>query len=253
MKPSIAILILTIAGSLAVRAEIPVGWSTNYVASLSVAASEQQPTLAFFTASWCGPCKLMSRITLTDPVIAAALSNVNHVAVDIDEHPDLATKHHVTAVPTFIMLSTAEDEMDRTTGFQPAGDFLQWLTNGISGAKKAVAQQALAKKEMAAVDRLLDSMETNSLHLAAMKLFDLCDFRDPAIIQAAADRLKRIANRDPAVLLDGLTDPRLATRIQIANTLRMKIGDEFDIDPWSDAVSRQMKILSWSKELTRRP
>ena len=72
MKPSIAILILIVAGSLALRAEIPVGWSTNYVASLSAAASEQQPTLAFFTASWCGPCKLMSRITLTDPVIAAA-------------------------------------------------------------------------------------------------------------------------------------------------------------------------------------
>src|SRR5450432_2123547 len=167
MKPSIAILILIVAGSLAVRADIPVGWNTNYVASLSAAATEQQPTLVFFTASWCGPCKLMSRITLTDPVIAAALSNVNHVAVDIDEHSDLATKHHVTAVPTFIMLSTADNEMDRTTGFQPAGDFLQWLTNGISGAMKAVAQQAFAKKEMAAVDQLLDSMETNSLHLAA--------------------------------------------------------------------------------------
>ncbi len=234
------------------RAEIPAGWSTNFAGVVTTAASAQQPVLVFFTASWCGPCKLMSRITLTDPVIAAALSNVDHVAVDIDEHPDLATKHHVTAVPTFIMLSTVDAEMDRTTGFQSTGDFMQWLTNSISGAKEAVAQQAFAKKELAAVDQLLDSMETNSLHLAAMKLFDLCDFRAPAIIQAAADRLKTIANRDPAVLLDGLTDPRLATRIQIANTLRIKIGDEFDIDPWSDVVSRQKKILPWREALTKR-
>ena len=209
MKPSIAILILIVVGCLAVRAEIPAGWSTNYADTLAAAESARQPVLVFFTASWCGPCKLMSRITLTDPMIAAAISNVNHVAVDIDEHPDLATKHHVAAVPTFIMLSTGDNEMDRATGFQPAGDFLQWLTNGISGAKEAVAQQAFAKKELAAVDLLLDSMATNSLHLAAMKLFDLCDLRDAVIIQAAADRLKTIANRDPAVLLDGLIDSRL--------------------------------------------
>ena len=183
----------------------------------------------------------------------AAISNVDHVAVDIDEHPDLATKHHVSAVPTFIMLSTADDEMDRTTGFQPTGDFLQWLTNGFAGAKEAVAQQAFAKKELAAVDQLLDSMQTNSLHLAAMKLFDLCNIRDAVIVQAAADRLKTIANRDPSVLLDGLNDPRLATRIQIANTLHAKIGDEFDVDPWSDAVSRQKRILSWREELTKSP
>ena len=100
---------------------------------------------------------------------------------------------------------------------------------------------------------MLDSMQTNSLHLAAMKLFDLCNIRDAVIVQAAADRLKTIANRDPSVLLDGLNDPSLATRIQIANTLHAKIGDEFDVDPWSDAVSRQKRILSWREELTKSP
>lgn len=253
MRPSTVILILVVVGCLAVRAEIPANWSTNYADTLSAAESARQPMLVFFTASWCGPCKLMSRITLTDPLIAAAVSNVDHVAVDIDEHPDLATKHHVTAVPTFIMLSTGDNEMDRTTGFQPAEDFLQWLTNRISGAKEAVAQQTFAKKELAAVDQLLDSMETNSLHLAAMKLFDLCDMRDAVIVQAAANRLKTMAKRDPAILLDGLIDSRLATRIQTANTLRMKIGNGFDIDPWSDAVSRQKKIFAWREELTKRP
>lgn len=249
MKVFIVILILIVVFSLAGHAEIPVGWSTNYEGALAPAESAQQPVLVLFTASWCGPCKLMSRITLTDPTIVAAISNIDHVAVDIDDHPDLAAKNHITAVPTFVMVSPADVEMNRTTGFLPAGDFLQWLTNGISQANKAMARQVFAKEELTEVDQLIGSTGTNSLHLAAKKLFGLCDIRDAVIIQGAADSLKTIADRDPAVLLDGLADQHLATRIQIANTLRVRIGDEFDIDPWSDAASRQKKILSWYKTL----
>jgi hypothetical protein len=96
-------------------------------------------------------------------------------------------------------------------------------------------------------------METNSTHLAAEKLFDLCDMRDAVLVEAAANRLKKLATRDPGILLDGLNDPRLATRIQVANTLQSSIGDPFDVDPWSDAVSRQKRILAWREKLTKPP
>ena len=39
----------------------PTDWSTNYDATLAAAATNQQPALVYFTASWCGPCKLMTR------------------------------------------------------------------------------------------------------------------------------------------------------------------------------------------------
>jgi thioredoxin 1 len=253
MKLLPVILFLIAAGSFAVRAEIPAGWSTNYAATISAAESAQQPALVYFTASWCGPCKLMSRITLADPALSETVSDIEHVAVDIDEHPDLASKHGIGAVPTFIMLSTADDEVERTTGFQAVGDFLPWLTNSVSEAKAAIVRQALARKSLADVDQLLASTEANSIHLAAVKLFGLCDERDNAVVQAAADRLKTIANRDPAALLDGLNDPRLATRIQIANALHYNIGDGFDVDPWSDAATREKRILAWREQLKRTP
>lgn len=249
MKSLSAIFAIMLTGTLAVRADLPAHWSTNYLATLSQAESNQQPTLVYFTASWCGPCKLMTRLTLTDPVLVPALSGIPHVAVDIDEHPDLASKHAVNAVPTFVLLSVTGNEVARATGFEPIGLFLPWLTNSISEAKVAAARQALLKQELAEVDQLLASKQTNSDRLAAEKLFNLCASRDRALFQAANVRLRTLAARDPAVLLDGLDDPRLSTRIQTANALRYAIGDSFNVDPWSDAAIRKKATTGWREKL----
>ena len=239
------LLFLLAAGGVAVRADVPAGWSTNYAAILALAGANQRPALAFFTASWCGPCKLMTSVTLADPAVTQALSNLNHVAVDIDAQSDLASQHGITAVPTFLLLSAEGNEVDRTTGYQPAGDFLAWLTNGVSAAKAAAIQQALSRQTLAEVDQLLAGNGTNSARLAAAKLLDLCAMRDDGVVQAAAARLKTLAGRDPAAVLDGLDDPRLAVRIQSANALRLAVGDAFDVDPWGDAAARRKGIESW--------
>jgi thioredoxin 1 len=249
MKSISTILFLFVVGAWTARAELPADWSTNYDATLAAANTNQQPMLVYFTASWCGPCKLMTRITLTDPAVAQTLSNVEYVAVDIDEHHDLASARGISAVPTFVMLSAGGDEVDRATGFQAVGDFLQWLTNGMSEAREAAIRQALSKQALAEVDQLLVATGTNSAHLAALKLFDLCAARDSDIVQAAAARLKVLAARDPAALLAGLDDPRLAARIQAANTLRLAIGDSFDVDPWGDTAARKQTIDTWREKL----
>ena len=207
------------------------------------------PSLVYFTASWCGPCKLMTRVTLVNPALTDVFSNVDHVAVDIDAHPDLAAQKGIDAVPTFILLSPTGDEVDRVTGFQPIGDFLSWLTNGVSKAKEAMARLAHSNQMLSEVDQMLAGTEANSTHRAALKLFDLCNMREDTIVQAAATRLKTLAKRDPAAVLDGLDDPRLASRIQAANALRDTIGDTFDIDPWSDAATRTKAIEAWRKKL----
>jgi thioredoxin-like negative regulator of GroEL len=234
------------------RAELPVGWSTNYSSTLAAAEARQRPVLVYFTASWCGPCKLMTRNTLADEAVSDMIfSNLEHVAVDIDEHSDLATQFGVNAVPTFILLSSSHDEVDRTTGYLPSAEFLQWLTNGVVEVKAAAVRQSQFKQELAGIDQLLASTETNASHLAASKLFELCAARDNTITQAAAVRLKALAARDPAAVLEGLNDSRLATRIQAANALRNILGDSFDADPWSDAAAREKAVRDWRAKLAK--
>ncbi|MGA2556732.1 MAG: thioredoxin family protein, partial [Verrucomicrobiota bacterium] len=74
MKKTSVIWCLVLGAALIARAEIPAGWSTNYAAALSEAGGEQKPALFFFTASWCGPCKMMSSQTLSDPAVRQTLS-----------------------------------------------------------------------------------------------------------------------------------------------------------------------------------
>ena len=250
MKTPIAILLLACFDCLILRAELPPAWSTNYSATVADAATAQAPTLAFFTASWCGPCKLMTRITLADPSIGQALSRFKCVAVDIDENHDLASRFNIEAVPTFIMLSPNSNEVQRATGFQAPEEFLPWLTNGVLAVREAVAKEALLRQKLAAVDRVLNSTNTGSELQAAAQLFELCSARDDAIVHAAAARLQQLAVRAPLVLLNGLNDPQLATRIQIANALRARLGEGFDLDPWSDAATRAKSADRWRLRLS---
>ncbi len=250
MKSVLIILLLVAAGGLAVHAELPEGWSTNDTAALSASGTNQQPMLVYFTASWCGPCKLVTKIILTDPIVMRSLSNVDHVAIDIDEHSDLASKYGVQAVPTFILLSAGQ-EVDRSTGFQPADGFLEWLTNGVNEAQVAAMRLTLAKNKLTEADQLLASTNINSTRLAAAKLFDLCAEHGDSLVQAATGRLKTLAARDPIAVLDGLGDSRLATRIQAANVLRDTLGDSFDVDPWCDADTLQKEVNVWREKLAK--
>ncbi len=230
-------------------AEVPAGWSTNYAAALAEAAREHKPALVFFTASWCGPCKMMVRSTLSEPSVQQVLSNFARVAIDIDEQHDLAAQHGIEAVPTFVLLTDVSNEVQRTTGFQTADDFDSWLNNGLSGAKEAALRQDLARKTLAEVDQLLASTNADAARRCARKLFDLCAGRDEETVHLAAEGLTALASRRPGALLDGLSDSRLAVRIQAANALRSKLGEEFTVDVWGEAAARAESIEKWRARL----
>src|SRR5215210_75973 len=85
MKFFSAILLLACVA----RAELPAGWNSNYAETLSEATNKQQSALIYFTAIWCGPCKLMSRLTLTNTLVVQALSDIPHAAIDIDDEREL--------------------------------------------------------------------------------------------------------------------------------------------------------------------
>jgi len=245
------ILVLFIAAAPFAHADTPPGWSTDYGATLTAAQSAHEPIMLYFSATWCGPCKLMTRTTLSDPTLRPALAGIAHVSVDMDQNPDLAEKYGVNVVPTFIMLTPDGDEVERVSGYQSAPDFLQWLASTTATARQLTLQMEVARKALVEIDQSLASKSTASMRQAAVMLYNLCDARDNSITKQANDRLKTIATAGPAILLDGLDDSRLATRIAVANTIQSTLGDNFDIDPWSDAATREAKVRAWYDKLTK--
>lgn len=61
-----------------------------------------KPTLIDFSATWCGPCKLMKPVV--EELEATYDDKINFVYIDVDKNQELANKFEVTAVPTFVFL-----------------------------------------------------------------------------------------------------------------------------------------------------
>ena len=75
-----------------------------------------------FTASWCGPCKMLSenlKLVQTDMPIEV---------YDIDENPTLAMDYGIRSVPTLIMMEE-NVEVKRKVGLMSKSEIQNWLND----------------------------------------------------------------------------------------------------------------------------
>ncbi|KAJ8773717.1 hypothetical protein K2173_006367 [Erythroxylum novogranatense] len=87
--------------------------STGEWKSIMEASKEKQQLLVIeFTATWCGPCKLMEQ-TLQE--FAAMYTNVDFIKIDVDQLVGVARQFKVMVMPTFALVKKGE-EVARVTG-----------------------------------------------------------------------------------------------------------------------------------------
>lgn len=70
--------------------------------------------LVDFYADWCGPCKMLA------PVLEQ-IDFVDVIKINVDEHPELATKYGVMSIPTLIFFKDGE-ELKKEIGFRSLND-----------------------------------------------------------------------------------------------------------------------------------
>lgn len=73
-----------------------------------------------FTASWCSPCKMLSKN------LEAIKTDLPIEVIDIDELPDRAKEYGVRSVPILVMLEDGK-ETKRMMGVQPLKELEGWL------------------------------------------------------------------------------------------------------------------------------
>jgi thioredoxin len=83
-----------------------------------------KPVLVDFTATWCGPCKMMAPI-LHD-VKAAMGDKVTIIKIDVDKNPEVSAQFQVQSVPTLIIFRNGEVKW-RQSGVVPAKELEQVL------------------------------------------------------------------------------------------------------------------------------
>lgn len=92
--------------------------------SLDELLTQQEYSLIYFSAPWCGPCKSMS------PIVEGISSMMNDrfttFKVDIDSTPTFAADYGVRSIPA-LMLVKNDEVIDQRVGSVPPQELIHWL------------------------------------------------------------------------------------------------------------------------------
>jgi thioredoxin 1 len=67
---------------------------------LEIAADSKTPTLVWYSANWCGPCRRINATTVED---AATKAGITFAHCDVDKVSMAVHIHSISRIPTFVL------------------------------------------------------------------------------------------------------------------------------------------------------
>ena len=83
--------------------------------------------LVDFSATWCGPCRMVAPIVHE---LAEEYDDVTFFNCDVDENPDIAAQFGVESIPTILLFKNGT-AVSKTVGFRPKPDLKAWIDQSI--------------------------------------------------------------------------------------------------------------------------
>ncbi len=83
-----------------------VNWLSDLEQAKKVAIATNKLIFVDFTASWCGPCRMMERESWSNNEVATLMSSYVPVQIDLDQQRSLAQKYGVRGIPNLFILDS---------------------------------------------------------------------------------------------------------------------------------------------------
>ena len=81
-----------------------------------------------FSATWCGPCRMMAPVL--EEISEKLADRVSFYNVDVDEAPQLAAKFGISSIPCLVLLKNGK-AVDQSVGFRPGPQISAWIESKI--------------------------------------------------------------------------------------------------------------------------
>ena len=88
-----------------------------------------KPVLVDFTATWCGPCKMMAPVL--EQVKRALGDKLTIIKIDIDKSPQTAESYEIQGVPTLLLFREGNIKW-RQSGVMTANDLMRSISPYLS-------------------------------------------------------------------------------------------------------------------------
>ena len=81
-----------------------------------------------FSATWCGPCRMLAPVVET--ISEKLAGKVDFYNVDVDDAPELAGEYRVNSVPCLVLMKNGEF-VDQSIGFKPEAMITAWINENL--------------------------------------------------------------------------------------------------------------------------